>query len=98
MGFISRQPTPNEPDKATWNYGPQPPWSNFSAILNGKARRCKVCNRVTMRQFLTAGVCPECNAPQPGGAALMGERELRIIEPPYPGGAAADAGRVAESN
>lgn len=65
MGFASRQPTPNEDESATWNYGPQFPHDDFSALLNEDAKRCPQCKRVTMKRFLIDGWCPECRRTGP---------------------------------
>jgi hypothetical protein len=68
MGFGSRLPTPNEPERATWRYGPVEPHDDFSALLNGLARRCAGCKRVTLNQYLADGSCPECRStPRSGG-------------------------------
>ncbi len=64
MGFLSRLPNPNEPEKDTWHYGPQEPHDDISAMLNGLAKRCKECKRVTMNKHLSImGHCPECYNP-----------------------------------
>lgn len=61
MGFLSRQPTPNEPTTEQWDYGPQGMHDDFSAMLNGLALRCKSCKRVTIKRFISHDMCPECN-------------------------------------
>lgn len=62
MGHLSRQPNSNEPEKAHWQYGPQEPHDDWSAMLNGLARRCMDCKKVTLNKHLSVmGLCPECS-------------------------------------
>lgn len=67
MGFLSRLPNSNDPPRQEWNYGPQEPLDDFAAMLNGLAKRCKDCKRVTMNKHLSVmGHCPECYNPTAG--------------------------------
>jgi hypothetical protein len=65
MGFGTRTPTPNEPERGGWVYGPREPHDDFSALLNGIAARCRGCKRVTMRRYLHEGKCPPCLTREP---------------------------------
>lgn len=63
MGYMSRQPNSNNPEGSSWNYGPQDPHDDFSALLNDLARRCVGCKRVAMKRYLNmVGMCPDCCA------------------------------------
>lgn len=67
MGFLSRQPNSNDPPRDSWKYGPQEPLDDFAAMLNGLAKRCHDCKRVTMKKYLgTMGLCPTCTNPTAG--------------------------------
>jgi hypothetical protein len=67
MGHLSRKPDGNDPPRGEWAYGPREPHDDFSALLNGLARRCAACRRVTMLRYLSEGACPECRE-APAGA------------------------------
>lgn len=61
MGYLSRQPTSNDPPRKSPRYGPQEPDDDFSALLNEKAARCRgICKRVILKQHLVNGECPDC--------------------------------------
>lgn len=65
MGYLSRQPTSNEPPKP--NAGTSP-WleanelaDEFSLLLNGLAKRCAKCQRATRIKHLDNDhCCPDC--------------------------------------
>lgn len=60
MGYLSRLPNSNDPPRETWEYGPQEPLDDFAAALNGLAKRCSGCKRVTMNRHLIDWHCPVC--------------------------------------
>lgn len=62
MGLFSRQPNPNEEEnQLEFDYGPKFPHDNISALLNGVAKKCKNCQRVTLLKWLNQEqLCPIC--------------------------------------
>lgn len=64
MGLASRMPNSNELPPASNSANP---WSDgdefYDAVcrqLNGLAKRCKKCLRITALRHLTQGHCPDC--------------------------------------
>lgn len=65
MGYLSRQPTSNDPPQPTENpWGGDELMDDAALLLNDMARRCVACKRVTRSTFLQekAGqpYCPDC--------------------------------------
>jgi len=65
MGYLSNQPTSNDPPPS--NEG-KSPWleetelaDEICLLLNGDAKRCKKCKRATRIKHLDSeGLCPDC--------------------------------------
>jgi len=53
MGYLSRQPTSNDPPQSTDNpWGGDELMDDIALLLNGMASRCATCNRVIRNKFL----------------------------------------------
>lgn len=64
MGFMSRQPTSNDPPR---KQSENNPWieetdlmDTFALLLNGAAYRCTACHRPIRVRHLENGLCPDC--------------------------------------
>lgn len=65
MGYLSRQPTSNDPlprtdGKSRW-LEDNPCVDEFCLLLNGLAKRCKSCKLAVRTKYLDDnGLCPDC--------------------------------------